>query len=92
MSLGVGKVGASLVGPGLVIGPGAPTVLVEGSVCSVLGDKILPHGDPPHTSAVIISNVSKTVLAMGKPISRDTSIALCGHTLKLGAFTVKNLL
>lgn len=92
MSFGVGKVGASLVGPGLVIGPGAPTVLVEGSVCSVLADKVLPHGEPPHTSAVIVSNVSSSVLAMGKPISRDGSIATCVHPLKLGAFTVKNLI
>lgn len=89
--LGVGKVGMSMVGPGIVLGPGAPTVIVEGMPCSVLADKVAPHGEPPHTTAVIVGNCSKTVLAMAKPISRDTSIATCGHVLAKGAFTVKNI-
>lgn len=90
--LGVGKVGMSMVGPGIVLGPGAPTVLVEGLPCSVLADKIAPHGEPPHSTAVIVGNCSKTVLAMARPISRDTSIGTCAHVLMKGAVTVKNIL
>lgn len=88
---GVSKVGVSMAGPGLCVGPGAVTVLVEGMPCALLGDKILPHGEPPHASAVILSNVSKTVLAQGIFISRDTSLATCMHPMKMGAATVKNL-
>jgi len=89
--LGVGKVGMSMVGPGIVTGPGAPTVLIEGMPCSVLGDIIAPHGEPPHSTAVIVSNCSKTVFAMMKPISRDTSLGTCAHVLAKGAVTVKNI-
>lgn len=87
---GVGKVLVSMVGPGIVLGPGAPTVLVEGAPCSVILDKIAPHGEPPHAKATIVTNCSATVLAQGKFISRDTSIGSCLHVLKNGAVTVKN--
>lgn len=87
---GVSKVGVSMAGPGLCVGPGAATVLVEGMPCAVLGDKILPHGEPPHATSVIATNLSTTVRAQGIFISRDTSLATCMHPMKLGAATVKN--
>lgn len=89
MPNGVAKVGVSLIGPAPIVGPGVPTVLVEGVPCSVLGDLGTPHGEPPHSNPVILSG-NPTVLVGGKPIARQsTSIASCGHPVTLGAVTVK---
>ena len=88
---GVGKVGFSIAGKGIILGPGAPTVLVEGQPISTIGDMVAPHGKPPHNLAKIITG-SATVKAMGKPITvENISIATCAHPVKLGAPTVKAL-
>ena len=77
---GVGKVGSSLVGPGVDIGPGIPNILV--------GDLVAPHGEPPHTAATILSG-SATVLAMGRPVTAvGLSTASCAHTMVVVAATV----
>ena len=48
-----GKVGGSLVGPGIDLGPGVPNILVEGQPISVIGDLVAPHGEPPHSVSLI---------------------------------------
>ena len=91
MSLGVGKVFGSLVGPAPIIGPGVPSVLVEGMPCSVLGDKGTPHGEPPHSNPIIMRG-NPTVLVGGRPIVREmASVASCGHPVMKGPITVRTL-
>lgn len=86
---GVAKVGASIVGTGIVLGPGAPTVLVEGLPISCVGDAASPHGDAPHTSPTIVSG-SATVFAGGRPVAiQGQSIASCAHPVATGAVTVQ---
>ena len=76
-------VGRSIAG-GVIIGPGAPTVLVNGSPVSTLGDAVTPHGEPPHAAAKIITS-SKTVFAQGKGIVRAGDKASCGHSVVSGS-------
>lgn len=72
------KVGVSVAG-GIIVGPGAPKVLVEGSPFSLLGDAVAGHGLPPHSSPVMVGGSGK-VLAQGKPVIRDgVDSATCGH-------------
>tara|TARA_Y100001937_G_scaffold120587_1_gene178051 strand:- start:2154 stop:2429 length:276 start_codon:yes stop_codon:yes gene_type:complete len=84
-----GKVGGSLVGPGIDLGPGIPNVLVEGMPISVVGDMVAPHGEPPHSSPVLV-NGSATVIAGGRPVTLQAiSKASCGHSMITGAPTVQ---
>ena len=76
-------IGKSTAG-GPIIGPGAPTVLVNGTPVSVLGDAVTPHGDSVHASAKIVSS-SFTVLAQGKGIVRSGDSASCGHFVSAGS-------
>lgn len=70
---------------GLILGPGAPSVLVNGKPISTVFDKVAPHGKPPHTGPVIITG-SSTVFAEGKPVTRkNTSKASCGHQVSTGS-------
>ena len=82
-----GKVGTSIAG-GLITGPGATTVLVEGTPLSVVGDTVAPHGLAPHNASVIISG-STTVLAEGQPVDRVGDGASCGHVVSTGSATVQ---
>lgn len=74
----VARVGLDRAGPGVILGPGAPTVFVNGMPTSVIGDLVTPHGSPPHKQAVI-TTASPTVFANGKPVTRLGSIATCMH-------------
>lgn len=77
-----------MVGTGVILGPGATTVLIEGSPASTVLDTVAPHGEPPHTNPVIVTGAA-TVLAQGKPLTvLGTSIATCGHPATTGSFTV----
>lgn len=76
-------IGKSTAG-GPIIGPGAPTVLVNSIPVSLKGDAVTPHGDPPHSSAKIITS-SKTVFAQGKGIVRSGDSASCGHSVSAGS-------
>lgn len=71
---------------GAILGPGSSTVFTEGSRTSLLGDKVAPHGKPPHTSASMVES-SKTVFATGKKVVRSGDSASCGHAAN-GASTV----
>ena len=84
----IGLVGRSIVGTGIDVGPGSPTVMCEGSPVSLIGDKVTPHGKPPHTAAIIITG-SQTVLIDGRPPAvQGLSVATCAHVVVTGAFTV----
>lgn len=91
MSL-AGKVGVSYVGKptGIITGPGAPTVLVEGSVISCGKDIFSPHGENEHAGGTVVAaSCSKTVIAMGRPVTVMTrSKGTCGESVMLGAATV----
>lgn len=85
----VSKVGVSIVGTGILLGPGAPTVLVEGVPVGCIGDSVSPHGNAPHISPTIVSG-SATVFANGKPIALvGTSKATCAHPVATGATSVQ---
>lgn len=76
------KVGVSTVQGGIILGPGAPSVLVEGFICSVVGDSVAPHAPFTglHNSATIIQG-SSTVSAEGKPEAYFGALASCGHVI-----------
>jgi len=63
---------------GSILGTGASTVFTEGSRTSLLGDKVAPHGKPPHTSPSMVKS-STTVFAQGKGVVRSGDTASCGH-------------
>ncbi len=85
----LGKIGTTIYGAGVEIGPGATTVLVEGSPVGVIGDKITPHGKPPHTAPTVVTG-SATVQAEFKPVVvQGLSVASCGHVAASGAATVQ---
>lgn len=89
MALGVGQVGISIVGGGVITGPGVTNVLVEGVPISVIGDTVAPHGEPPHTSPTMVIG-SSTVKAGGRAICLESrSFATCNHPQSTGASTVK---
>ncbi len=91
MITGAGKVGVSFAGPGgIILGPGAPTVLVEGSPISVAGDEVTPHGENLHAKPNIDpTSCALRVLAMGKPVTVMTaSKATCIHPVMAGSPTV----
>ena len=82
-----GRVGIDKFATGVILGPGATTVLIDGAPASVLGDKIAPHGMSPHTAAVVIS-ASKTCLADGRGmVPVGLAQAICGHVCTTGSFT-----
>jgi uncharacterized Zn-binding protein involved in type VI secretion len=90
MQYGVAKVGVSQGGGGILMG-GDFTVLIEGSPCGVIFDKLTPHGESPHATAIFPPQEGNPqVLVGGKPILREVlSKATCQHPLTLGAATVK---
>lgn len=86
---GVGKVLGSTFGPGIVLGPGVPNILVEGQPISVIGDQIAPHGEAPHITSTVATG-SLTVRANFKPITvQGLSVATCLHGCTVGAVTVQ---
>jgi uncharacterized Zn-binding protein involved in type VI secretion len=51
---GATRVGLDIAGA-TILGPGKPTVFVNGLPISVVGDIIVGHGEPPHSSPVTTS-------------------------------------
>jgi uncharacterized Zn-binding protein involved in type VI secretion len=85
----LGLVKKSIVGTGIDQGPGAATVLAEGSPVSVVGDLVSSHGEAPHIAATIVTG-SATVFAEGKPVVvAQLSVASCSHQVSTGAATVQ---
>ena len=56
--MGVSRVGVDSAG-GVIAGPGNSKVLVEGSVISVAGDAVTPHGLDVHAGPVTTATQSK---------------------------------
>ena len=82
------RVGLDIVSTGIILGPGASTVFAEGAPVSLVGDKVAPHGKPPHTAPTIV-NGSVTVLAQFRPITvLGISKATCMHPASKGSATV----
>ena len=79
--------GGTLVGGRAMIeGPGAPTVMAEGFVVSVMNDMVASHGEGAHAKATIVTS-SKTVFAMGRGVVRMGDVATCGDPV-ISASTV----
>ena len=74
---GVSRVGTDMAG-GVIGGPGAGTVRINGSACSLLGDSVTPHGVAPHAGASMAA-ASSTVFAEGGRVVRSGDLASCGH-------------
>lgn len=68
---------------GPIIGPGAPTVLIEGAPAAVMGDNAACAG-PPDT----IIGGSATVMIGGSPAARVGDATAHGGSIILGAATV----
>ena len=87
---GAARLFLDTAGGGLILGPSAFTVFCEGSFLSLLGDIILTHGEPPHTTATArILSGSFTVLCEGNfPSIQAMSTVTCGHTVDTGSATV----
>lgn len=62
----------------VIVGPGATNWTWNGSPISLVGDAVMPHGQPPH-SGPSIANGSPWMTINGIPVTRDGSMATCGH-------------
>ena len=75
---------------GVIIGPGVPTVLIEGMPAAVATDNhvcaIPPTAHQPTVS--IFPMGSTTVMIGGKPALRTTDTCICGAMSAVGAPTV----
>lgn len=88
---GVGRKGIDNGGGGLITGPSASTVFVNGAPISLVGDTVTNHGSSPHVenTAVIVSG-SSTVKADGKKITvAQLSTLSCGHIVTPGSSDVQ---
>lgn len=88
---GVTRVGVDFAGPGAVLGPGSlaggTPVYAEGAPVSLLGDTVSPHGDPPHSSSLLLTGSSTVFGPGGLPLVRQGDPATCGH-VATGSVTV----
>lgn len=84
---GIARVGLDNAGGGVIVGPGAPTVLADGSIVSccsaaIPGDTVFTHGEAPHVGAIIVTG-STSVFADGRPVAmHQFSTVSCGHTVQ----------
>lgn len=85
MGAAVLRVGVDSAG-GLITGPGALTVFVNGSQMSLDNDSVAFHSGF-HANAKMISG-SVSVYAEGKRVCRAGDAATCGHTGSPGSPTV----
>lgn len=77
--------------PGIITGPGVPTVLIGGMPAAVLGDLhacSMPPLAGPHPPSPIIKG-SATVLIGGRPAARLGDMSGCGAPIIMGLPTVQ---
>jgi uncharacterized Zn-binding protein involved in type VI secretion len=77
--------------PGVIAGPGVPTVLIGGMPAAVLGDThtcAMPPPAGPHPPTPI-ARASLTVLIGGRGAARMGDLAGCGAPIALGLPTVQ---
>lgn len=83
------RVGDPTGHPGVVSGPGVPTVLVGGLPAATVGDLHTCSFPPPASHPPTpIAKGSATVLIGGKPAARVGDLAGCGAPIVAGEFTV----
>lgn len=81
------RVGDPTGHPGIIAGPGVPTVLIGGMPAAVVGDNhicAIPFPAGPHPPTPIVLG-SLTVLAGGKPMARMGDVSGCGAPIVLGS-------
>ncbi|MCZ7545572.1 MAG: PAAR domain-containing protein [Anaerolineae bacterium] len=83
------RVGDPTGHPGVITGPGVPTVLIAGQPAAVVGDMHTCSfpGTPPHPPTPFPMG-STTVLIGGRPALRMGDVAGCGAPIIAGAPTV----
>ncbi|MEP1032651.1 PAAR domain-containing protein [Ekhidna sp.] len=69
---------------GPIVGPGAPTVLIDGLPASVMGDELICVGPPD-----VIVKGSATVMIEGRPAARMGDETAHGGTIMIGAPNVE---
>lgn len=75
--------------PGVITGPGVPTVLIGGLPAAVMGDIHTCAFPPPAAHPPTpIAKGSVTVLIGGRPAARMGDFAGCGAPIVAGAFNV----
>ncbi|GAA1531952.1 PAAR domain-containing protein [Nocardioides humi] len=75
------RVGDATGHPGVLTGPGAPTVLIGGLPAAVVGDLhtcSFPPPAGPHPPSPIVPPGCPTVLIGGKPAARVGDLSGCG--------------
>lgn len=86
------RVGDVTTHGGVIVGPGAPTVLIGGMPAAVKGDMhdcpIKPTPATPHIPSSPFLLGSTTVLICGQPAIRSTDVCLCGANAAVGCPTV----
>jgi uncharacterized Zn-binding protein involved in type VI secretion len=75
---GVSRVGVDSAG-GTIVGPGIPSVVVNGAPVSVIGDAVAAHGLFAHAAPTMVGG-SGTVIAGGIGVVRAGDPASCGDT------------
>lgn len=83
------RVGDPTGHPGIIAGPGVPTVLIAGMPAATVGTPHTCSFPPPavHPPSTIITG-SATVMIGGMPAARVGDTAACGAPITLGALTV----
>lgn len=90
MSLPAARLGDLTSHPGLLSGPGVPSVLIEGIPAAVVGDIHVCQMPPlagPHPPGPIVMG-SGTVIIGGRPAARRGDLASCGAIILQGASSV----
>ncbi|NYI03896.1 PAAR domain-containing protein [Allostreptomyces psammosilenae] len=84
------RVGDPTGHPGVVGGPGVPTVLIGGRPAATVGTPHQCAFPPPavHPPSVIAPPGSATVLIGGRPAARIGDLAACGSPIVAGCPTV----
>lgn len=80
------RVGDPTGHPGMIAGPGVPTVLIGGMPAATLGDNhicAMPPTAGPHPPSPIAKG-SATVLIGGKPAARVGDMSGCGAPITMG--------
>ena len=76
--------------PGMIAGPGVPTVLIGGLPAAVVGDSHVCSFPPPavHPPTPIVKG-SVTVLIGGRPAARVGDLSGCGAPIVMGMVLVE---
>jgi uncharacterized Zn-binding protein involved in type VI secretion len=85
------RVGDPTGHPGVVTGPGVPTVLIGGMPAATVGDLhtcSMPPPAGPHPPSPIAPPGSLTVHIGGKPAARMGDMSACGAPILMGCPTV----